>query len=78
MTEATKTEAIAQADAELNNAGLPTYSELLAALRGVTMCSEARFDSEPLDAYETRRAMLKQQQANARAVLARGVQHEKR
>lgn len=28
-----KTEAIAAADAHLNNAGLPTYTELLAALR---------------------------------------------
>lgn len=28
-----KTEAVANADAELNNAGLPTYSELLVALR---------------------------------------------
>ncbi len=28
-----KTEAIAQANAELNNAGLPTYSELLAAMQ---------------------------------------------
>lgn len=30
-----KTEAIAAADAELNNTGLPTYTELLAALREV-------------------------------------------
>jgi rubrerythrin len=32
---ASQTEAIAQADAELDNAALPTYSELLAALREI-------------------------------------------
>lgn len=34
MTNANaKTEAIEKADAELNNAGLPTYSEMVASLR---------------------------------------------
>ena len=44
MTD-TQTEAIAQADAHLNNAGLPTYSELAALLRRSDDVMQARAPS---------------------------------
>lgn len=54
-----KTEAIAAADAELNNAGLPTYGELTAALKSMV-------NRGNLGAYERAAAMNA-----ARALLAR-------
>jgi hypothetical protein len=50
---AAKAEAIAQADAELNNAGLPTYSDLLAALKELEdcyamYCIVGRFNETPV------------------------------
>lgn len=45
--------------------------DLLAALRGMVLCADARGDAEPLDAYQTRAAMLPQQIARARAAIAR-------
>lgn len=44
---------------------------LLAALRGVVLCADARGDAEPLDAYQTRAAMLPGQIARAYAAIAR-------
>jgi hypothetical protein len=45
--------------------------DLLAALRGVVLCADARGDAEPLDAYQTRAAMLPGQIARAYAAIAR-------
>ena len=45
--------------------------DLLAALRGVVLCADARGDAEPLDAYRTRAAMLPGQIARAYAAIAR-------
>lgn len=66
-----QTAAIDQADAELQNAALPTYGELLEALRGISVCTAPRGDAETNDAYETRLAMLPKAYAKVRFVLAR-------
>ena len=49
-----KTEAIAAADAELNNAGLPTYSELVEALRGAEVLVESEAASRAIGALLAR------------------------
>lgn len=60
-----ETEAVAQADAELSNAGLPTYSELVAALR------EIADEAGPLMGLNDGPGSVNKMASTARTMLAR-------
>lgn len=63
--------AVAKVFNESDVALIAAAPDLLAALRGVVLCADARGDAEPLDAYQTRAAMLPGQIARAYAAIAR-------
>ncbi len=66
-----KAAAITEANNRTSEAGLPTYGELLEALRGMAVCAEPRGDAEQQDLFDMRRGLLKRQCEKTRALLAR-------